>query len=93
MLSGDSPANIIQIGFNVYRAGIGLQELFIILFTLLTARFHKHMLERERAGLVPRSIKWKRLTWTLYAVLALITVSNPSAFSDLHTRQPLTKAD
>ena len=76
MLSGDAPANIMQIGFNVYRAGIGLQELFIVLFTFLTIRFHKEMLERDRAGLVPRHIKWKRLTWTLYAVLALITVSN-----------------
>jgi len=76
LLSGNPPVSTMKIGMDVYRAGIGLQELFILTFLFLTTKFHREMLSRDRSGLVPRGIKWKALTWTIYGVLTLITVSN-----------------
>lgn len=78
MLSGNPPVSTMKIGMDIYRGGIGLQQLFILIFAYLTIQFHRRMLERDRNGLVPGSIKWKRLTWALYGVLTLITVSEPS---------------
>jgi hypothetical protein len=80
MLSGNPPASTMKIGMDVYRAGIGLQEFFILTFLFVTTKFHREMLSRDRSGLVDRSIKWRALTWTIYAVLTLITVSNPRYF-------------
>jgi hypothetical protein len=76
MLSGNPPVSTIKIGMNVYRAGIGLQEFFILTFLFVTTKFHREMLSRDRSGLVDRSIKWRALTWTIYGILILITVSD-----------------
>lgn len=76
MLSGNPPVSTMKIGMDIYRAGIGLQEFFILTFFFVTTKFHREMLSRDRSGLVDRSIKWRALTWAIYAVLTLITVSN-----------------
>jgi len=76
MLSGNPPVSTMKIGMDVYRAGIGLQEFFILTFLFVTTKFHRDMLSRDRSGLVDRSIKWRALTWTIYGVLILITVSD-----------------
>lgn len=76
MLSGNPPVSTMKIGMDIYRAGIGLQEFFILTFLFVTTKFHREMLSRDRSGLVDRSIKWRALTWAIYAVLTLITVSN-----------------
>jgi hypothetical protein len=79
MLSGNPPASTMKLGMDIYRAGIGLQQLFILIFTYLTTKFHRQMAERDRSGLVPRDIKWRALTWVLYGVLLMITVSTSCA--------------
>ena len=80
MLSGNPPESTMKIGMDVYRAGIGLQEFFILTFLFVTTKFHREMLSRDRDGLVDRSIKWRALTWTIYGVLILITVSDSRLF-------------
>ena len=59
MLSGNPSVNTMKIGMDIYRAGIGLQECFILTFLFVTAKFHREMLSRDRNGLVDRSIKWR----------------------------------
>jgi hypothetical protein len=75
MLSNQDSASVVRLGMTIYRIGIGIQELFIILFLILTYRFHVRMSELDQAGQVPRSYRWRLLIWNVYAILALITVS------------------
>jgi hypothetical protein len=74
MLSGQPSGTEMRIGMTVYRIGIGLQQLFIVLFLFLIQRFHTTMSAMDREGQIPRSTKWRMLIWIIYAVLALITV-------------------
>jgi len=75
LLSSDDP-KVMKVGQNVYMAGTGLQQLFIVLFTILMARFHVRMKEVEQSGYNSRQgVSWQRLLYTIYAVLVLITVS------------------
>lgn len=53
-------------------AGVGLQEFFIVLFTILAGRFQYLMNRIDLAN--PWPYPWRRLLYTLYAVLGLITV-------------------
>ncbi len=71
---GADPSTLL-VGIHTYMAGIGVQELFICIFTVLVVTFHRRMLVLERMGETRGRTKWKRLTFTLYAVLALISVS------------------
>jgi hypothetical protein len=71
-----SPADQMK-AIRVYMGGIGLQQLFIVAFVSLAARFH---LEMAKAGQhVPTNGHgrkgWKGLLVTLYVSLGLITVS------------------
>jgi hypothetical protein len=75
MLSNQDSRSIMRMGMTVYRIGIGIQQLFIVLFLVLTQRFHTRMSAMDREGHIPRSTKWRMLTWSIYIVLALITVS------------------
>ena len=53
-------------------AGVGVQECFIVLFTILAIRFQRKMNQIELVRLSP--YPWKRLLYVLYAALTLITV-------------------
>jgi len=74
MLSNQDSGSTMRTGMTIYRIGIGIQELFIIMFLVLTQRFHARMSELDRMGHLPRSYRWRMLTWAIYAVLALITM-------------------
>ncbi|KAH8888527.1 hypothetical protein GQ53DRAFT_795708 [Thozetella sp. PMI_491] len=85
MASPGSDANTVKIGLNVYTAGVGLQEGFIVIFVGLMVIFHRRANEVDRQGsyrlpgdeqdevFVPKR-GWKATTYSLYVVLALITM-------------------
>ncbi|ORY13041.1 RTA1 like protein-domain-containing protein [Clohesyomyces aquaticus] len=76
MLSPGSSADSMKIGKNVYMTGVGIQELFIVLFTGLIVRFHIEYSRMLKSGTAqsPGNQRWKWLTYALYACLVLITV-------------------
>lgn len=53
-------------------AGVGLQEFFIVVFVALTGRFQYRMTQMELVR--PVHHRWRRLVYTLYIALGLITV-------------------
>lgn len=63
---------------HIYMGGIGLQQFFIFVFAALSAAFQREMKRQEHVK-GDDSLKmqngWKRLLYTLYASLGLITVS------------------
>ncbi|KAF9530893.1 RTA1 like protein-domain-containing protein [Crepidotus variabilis] len=65
----DSTGKIVKTGLHVYMGGIGFQEFFMLLFTLMVIKFHREMLNVE----YPRP-GWKKMVYMLYAVLLLITI-------------------
>lgn len=73
LLSGNPPQVTLMRGIHIYMGGIALQELFIVIFISIVIVFHKRMIALERQGTQMRD--WRRLLYTLYATLALITVS------------------
>ncbi|KAF2036625.1 hypothetical protein EK21DRAFT_45544, partial [Setomelanomma holmii] len=77
MLNPGSDANMMKIGKNVYMSGVGLQEFFILLFTGLIVKFQFDVQKLERQGLLNTGKTgrwWNWLTYSLYAVLVLITM-------------------
>ncbi|KAF2471871.1 uncharacterized protein BDR25DRAFT_333856, partial [Lindgomyces ingoldianus] len=74
MLSPGSSADTQKLGKNIYMTGVGIQGAFILLFTVLIARFHVEYLRLQNTGAVPtaKNKKWMWLTCALYVVLALI---------------------
>ncbi len=79
MLGPGESANAQKLGKNIYMTGVGIQELFILLFTTVIVRFHLDTLQAERQGLLSDVVgksnkRWKYLIYTLYTVLALITM-------------------
>jgi hypothetical protein len=81
MMNQENGQKIMETGKNVYMVGVGVQQIFILIFLALIVRFHMGMLKVERQGQSNGEngrgggvAHWKWLTYTLYAVLALITV-------------------
>jgi len=75
MASPGASPDIIKTGIDVYMAGIGFQEFFILCFVLMMIKFQRRALELERlGGSVHPERSWRQLLYTLYAVLVLITV-------------------
>lgn len=71
----------ISLGLHIYMAGVGIQQLFILIFVFFATQLHRALLRGE--GLDRHSQKQAlRLLYTVYAVLALITVT---------TRTPLNE--
>jgi len=62
----------VLLGIHIYMGGIGLQEIFIICFSVLAYRFHRK-LTREGATNGTGNSPWA-LLYTIYAVLTLITI-------------------
>ena len=53
--------------------GIGIQQFFVLMFLALAVRFHMQMLELERRQVAREG--WRKMLYTLYASLGLISVS------------------
>lgn len=63
---------------HIYMGGIGLQQFFIFVFVALSAAFQIEMKRLQRIkgeDSLSKRNGWKRLLYTLYASLGLITVS------------------
>lgn len=71
-----------QLGIHIYMGGIGLQQFFILMFTALAIMFHRRVNELKAQGQYVEP-GWKRLLFTLYGSLALITVSLFSFYTSL----------
>lgn len=81
MMNQENGAKITEICKNLYMSGVGVQQLFILIFLGMVIRFHVDLLSLERDGRScdvngrrRRAARWKWLTYTLYAVLGLITI-------------------
>lgn len=77
ILSGtNESASLIQLGTDIYMGGIGMQEFFILIFTILVIQFHRRALTLEKQNVLAENRKgWRSLVYTLYASLLLITVN------------------
>ena len=80
-MNQENGEKVIEIGKNVYMSGVGVQQLFILIFLGMIVKFHVDVLGSERDGQLcdadssKRQVaRWKWLTYTLYAVLGLITI-------------------
>ena len=72
--SQNADASIVMVGIHVYMGGVGLQQLFILCFTALLAKFHRRLLQIDHAhGLFEKS-NWRPLIYATYACLAFITI-------------------
>jgi hypothetical protein len=77
---GGDQASVMR-GIHIYMGGIGIQELFILIFTSVAIKFHLEMRKQERslADSTNRIIdgrprSWRMLLYVLYASLVLITI-------------------
>ncbi|CAK7226437.1 hypothetical protein SCUCBS95973_006199 [Sporothrix curviconia] len=77
MVVPGASANTVKIGIDVYMAGLGLQEFFILVFLSLMVIFHRDCLALERNGSLTRAPGflrgWRGMLYTLYVVLGLIS--------------------
>jgi RTA1 like protein len=66
----------LNLGLHIYMGGVGVQEAFILCFLCLAIRFHRRMRDLERQGVLEEKgkLKWRRLLYTLYISLTLITI-------------------
>lgn len=58
-------------GLHIYMIGVGVQQAFILLFSVLLVRLHRRLLNEAPRAEVTRAI---RLLYIVYAVLTLITI-------------------
>jgi hypothetical protein len=75
MASPSASAGVIDTGIKLYMGGMGLQEFFIVTFTVMMVRFQHQATELDKVGGISRPTSWRMITYTLYAVLTAITVS------------------
>ncbi|KAK1141048.1 hypothetical protein N8T08_009621 [Aspergillus melleus] len=67
-------------GVHIYMGGIGLQELFILIFSGLAIHLHRRMISMERVGqldderLHRGKMPWRWLFYAMYAALFMITI-------------------
>lgn len=75
MATPSAGASTIQTGLHIYMGGIGVQEAFIVVFSILAIQFHRQMLQLERVGaLSGDKLRWRGLLYSLYFSLLAITV-------------------
>ncbi|KAK2767792.1 hypothetical protein FQN54_003951 [Arachnomyces sp. PD_36] len=76
LMSSDDDPELVKTGINIYMGGIGAQQLFILLFAVLAARFQREMthLEATSTATTTPTVPWRRLLYTLYISLACITI-------------------
>lgn len=74
-LISSEDAKTSRLGINIYMGGVGLQEFFILLFIGMTICFHRRVSQLIEQGQLDAGKNGaKKLVWTLYVVLGLITV-------------------
>lgn len=84
MASGeDISHNLEKLGLHIYMAGVGAQQLFVIIFIICAIFFHRKILRQQR----PDLNKALLLLYVQYVCLALITVSPAS------NNYPMMKTD
>ncbi|KAJ5547691.1 hypothetical protein N7513_004925 [Penicillium frequentans] len=71
--------DVVLLGIHIYMGGIGLQELFIIGFTVLTIQLHLTMVAMERMGyrsekMTNGPFPWRWLFYAIYFALTMITI-------------------
>lgn len=71
MASPSSPPDVQQKALHIYMLGIGLQELFIVIFVVLCIIFQVQL---SRRSTFSTNTHWKPLLFVLYFSLAMITV-------------------
>jgi hypothetical protein len=74
MLSPGSSEQTMKTGVNIYMTGVGVQQLFICIFSALIVRFHIEVQRFEASGAGWFVKKWQWVTFALYAALTLITM-------------------
>ncbi|RMJ25836.1 RTA1 domain-containing protein [Aspergillus sp. HF37] len=94
-VTASTGGSVARIGMNIYMAGIGLQELFILCFSALVIHLYYRMLRREKDGAekTPHggSMPWRWLFYTIYA--ALILISTRIIFRLVEFSQGITDAN
>ena len=74
---GGTSRSAVQSGLHVYMGGIGIQELFILLFLAVALRCQKEMMTLERTGALgadPLKARWRWVLYPLYVSLSLISI-------------------
>ncbi|KAK3291081.1 RTA1 like protein-domain-containing protein [Chaetomium fimeti] len=71
MATPSAGANAVRIGLNIYLGGLGLQELFVLLFLGLMVLFQRQC---SRTKTLDEKPSWRPLLFALYIVLVCITV-------------------
>ncbi|KAJ5691759.1 hypothetical protein N7462_001182 [Penicillium macrosclerotiorum] len=71
-------------GLHIYMGGVGVQQLFIVIFTVCAIEFHRKVLSQRRSDAGRALI----LLYILYACLALITVSRYSQSYETQANKP-----
>jgi hypothetical protein len=77
MLDSSYGQDTVGVGMKIYMTGVGVQEVCILVFGALVAKFHVDVKMIERQGELvnhPGGKRWEWVTYSLYAVLALITM-------------------
>ena len=70
-----APPEQMKTGLAIYKAGIALQEVFVILFIGLAVTFHVTMQRLERSDILPIEKKtWRRLLYAVYGSLVFISI-------------------
>lgn len=72
VMTSSTTASTVLLGLHIYMGGIGLQQVFILVFVGLAGRFQG---KAGGAAGAARGADWRRLLYALYAALGLITVS------------------
>lgn len=67
-------------GLHIYMAGVGVQQLFVLMFVVCAIFFHLKILRQQRSDLKKALL----LLYVLYACLALITVRTWILTSNYH---------
>ncbi|KAJ5895003.1 hypothetical protein N7495_006694 [Penicillium taxi] len=78
MTSAQGDVKVVMNGLHLYMGGIGLQEAFIICFTVMTIHFHRRLIHMENIAatfkLTQSPFPWRWLFYTIYFALVMITV-------------------
>jgi hypothetical protein len=74
----------IALGLHIYMGGIGIQEFFILCFTVMLVMLHRRLIVQEQRGIMidrlhNGSLPWRWLFYGIYFALIMITVSSVSA--------------
>ncbi|KAF7587594.1 hypothetical protein BBP40_007014 [Aspergillus hancockii] len=76
----DVPTSRVMLGLHIYMGGIGLQELFVLIFAGFTMHLHRKIMILEREGALDAEqmkkgpASWRWLFYAMYIALVMITI-------------------